>query len=165
MRRPLPPPSLCVHDDERPLENWGRMAFARASARACRPSLDDGRREYARLVMDGERSRLEADALMEMALAIASERPLVAVLHRLLDLVVELTGASRGAMIAIDADGSVRDAILSGPDGPLPSSATADVVRALLHDTRSSRLQGLELPSGSLGFPVDGPPVTSLIGS
>jgi hypothetical protein len=59
----------------------------------------------------------------------------------------------------------VRDVILSGPDGRLPSSATAEVVRALLHDTRSSRLQGVELPSGSLGFPVDDPPVTSLTGS
>jgi GAF domain-containing protein len=115
--------------------------------------------------MNGERSRLEADALMEIALTIASERPLVAVLHRLLDLVVGLTGASRGAVISIDADGSVRDLILSGPDGRLPSSTTAEVVRALLHDTRSSRLHGLELPSASLGFPVDDPPVTSLIGS
>jgi hypothetical protein len=114
--------------------------------------------------MNGERSRLEADALMEMALAIASGRPLAAVLHRLLDLVVELTGASRGAMISIDADGSVRDVILSGPGGRLPSSVTAECVGALLHDTRSSRLQGLELPSGSLGFPAGDPPVTSLIG-
>jgi hypothetical protein len=115
--------------------------------------------------MNGERSRLEAEALMEMALAIASGRPLVAVLHRLLDLVVELTGASRGAMISIDADGGVRDVILSGPDGRPASSATAAVVAALLRDTRSSRLQGLELPSSSLGFPDDDPPVTSLIGS
>jgi GAF domain-containing protein len=115
--------------------------------------------------MNGDRSRLEADALMEMALAVASGRPLVAVLHRLLDLVVELTEASRGVMISVDAGGGVRDVILSGPDGRLPSSATAEVVQALLHDTRSSRLQGLELPSGSLGFPADEPPVNSLIGS
>lgn len=115
--------------------------------------------------MNGDRSRLEADALMEMALAIASERPLMAVLHRLLDLAVELTGASRGAMISIDADGSVRDVVLSGPDERRPSSVTAEIVWALLRDTRSSRLQGLELASGSLGFPADDPPVTSLIGS
>src|SRR5215472_14520841 len=116
-------------------------------------------------MMKGERSRLEADALMEMALAVASGRPLATILHRLLDLAVELTRASRGAMISIDAGGRVRDVILSGLDGRLPSAATSEVVRALLHDTRSIRLQGLTLPPGSLCFPADDPPVTSLVGS
>jgi len=105
---------------------------------------------------------------MEMATAIASERPLVTVLRRLLELVVELTHAGRGAMISLDPEGRVRQTTLSGTSGRrtrrgLPS-ATAEVVTALLGGTRSTRLQGLALPSSSLGFPVHEPPVTSLVG-
>src|SRR5215469_7034447 len=118
--------------------------------------------------MCAERSRLEADALMEMAVAIAAGRPLRTVLHRLLDLVVELTRAGRGAVISIDPDGCVRDLILSGASGPDPrpgpAFAAAGVVKALLADTTSTRLQGLALPSSSLGFPAHEPPVNSLVG-
>jgi len=118
--------------------------------------------------MNGERSRLEADALMEMAVAIASGRPLAAALHRLLQLAVDLTHASRGAMISTDRDGHVCDMIVSGAPGRSPepglSSLTAEVVSALLCDTRSTRLHGIALPSSSLGFPADHQPVTSLVG-
>jgi len=105
---------------------------------------------------------------MEMAVTIASGRPLVTALHRLLDLAVGLTHASRGAMISTDRDGHVCDMILSGAPGRPPepglSSVTAEVVSALLCDTRSTRLHGISLPSSSLGFPADHPPVTSLVG-
>jgi signal transduction histidine kinase len=119
--------------------------------------------------MNGERSRLEADALMEMAVAIASGRPLLAASHRLLDLAVDLTHASRGAMISTDRDGHVCDVILSGAPGRSPEpglpSVTAEIISGLLCDTRSTRLHGISLPSSSLGFPADHQPVTSLVGS
>src|SRR5215467_1899214 len=118
--------------------------------------------------MRGEHSRLERDALMEMATAIASERPLVTVLRRLLDLVVDLTHAGRGALISMDPEGHRRQMILSGTSGRRPrrgpSSGTAEVVTALLRDTISTRLRDVTLPSSSLGFPAHESPVTSLVG-
>jgi hypothetical protein len=118
--------------------------------------------------MCGEQSRHERDALMEMATAIASERPLPTVLRRLLVLVVELTHAGRGALISMDPDGRVRQMVLSGPSGRRPrrgpSTATAGVVTGLLGETTSTRMRDVTLTSSSLGFPAHELPVTSLVG-
>jgi hypothetical protein len=118
--------------------------------------------------MGGKRGRHETDALTEVAGAVAGEPSPLALLHRLFDLVVDLTRASRGAMISTGPDGRARDMILLGTSGRRrrwePASVTAEVVGALLGDMKSTRLQGLAIPSTSLGFPAHQPPVTSLVG-
>src|SRR5205807_1519047 len=85
----------------------------------------------------------------------AADRSPAAVLRRLVDLAVDLTGAGRGAMLAVDPDRGVRELVVGGIPGrrrapPRPPPAGAGVVEALLRQPGPLRLQGARLPAAAM---------------
>jgi len=116
--------------------------------------------------MDGERRRHETDGLIQAALAVASESEPASVLRRLLDLLVDLTEASGGAIISLDPDGRVCDFVASDPSwlASWPAAPADGILGDLLRDQRPVRLHGVALQPDALGFAAHQPPIGSLLG-
>jgi len=109
-------------------------------------------------------------ALLEAGVAITSELSLDALLQRLAEKAVELTGARYGALGVIDRDGSgLERFITTGLDAPT-ESAIGDpphgrgILGALIRDAKPLRLQDLSKDPRSVGFPPNHPPMRSFLG-
>jgi GAF domain-containing protein len=109
-------------------------------------------------------------AVLEAGVAITSELSLDALLQRVVEKAVELTGARYGALGVIDRGGSQLERfITTGLDaetyaaiGDLPHGR--GILGALIRDTRPLRLTDLTQDPRSVGFPANHPPMRSFLG-
>ena len=104
-------------------------------------------------------------------MALASELSLDAVLQRIVELAVDLTGARYGALGVLTPDGgSIEDFITVGIT-PEQRSALGDpptghgLLGALTREERPLRIADIGSDPRSVGFPPNHPPMTSLLGA
>jgi signal transduction histidine kinase len=114
---------------------------------------------------DGDRRLIEA------GMALASEVSLDAVLQRIVDLAVELTGARYGALGVLTPDGqSIQEFITVGIT-PEERAALGDpptghgLLGALIREEGPVRIADIGADPRSVGFPPNHPPMTSLLGA
>jgi signal transduction histidine kinase len=109
-------------------------------------------------------------ALLEAGLAITSELSLEALLQRLVEKAVELTGARYGALGVIDRGGDGLERFVTTGIDPEMYAAIGDLPRgrgilgALIRDAKPLRLHDLSEDPRSVGFPPDHPPMHSFLG-
>ena len=109
-------------------------------------------------------------ALYAAGLAVTSELSLDAVLHRLVEVAAELTGARYAALGVIDASGAELERFLThGVDagtraeiGMLPRGH--GILGVLIRDAKPLRLRNLGEDPRSSGFPPGHPPMRSFLG-
>jgi signal transduction histidine kinase len=115
----------------------------------------------------GDRDR----RLIEAGMVLASELSLDAVLRRIVELAVDLTGARYGALGVLTPDGrSIEDFITVGIT-PEERAALGDpptghgLLGALTGEERPLRIADIGADPRSVGFPPNHPPMTSLLGA
>jgi signal transduction histidine kinase len=109
-------------------------------------------------------------ALFAAGVAVTSELSLDALLHRLVEVAAELTGARYAALGVIGANGSELEQFLThGIDddiraeiGPLPRGR--GILGVLIRDAKPLRLHDLAEDPRSVGFPPAHPPMRSFLG-
>ena len=113
---------------------------------------------------DGDRRLIEA------GMVLASELSLDAVLQRIVELAVDLTGARYGALGVLTPDGrSIQDFLTVGIT-PEERAALGDpptghgLLGALIREARPLRIPDIGADPRSVGFPPNHPPMTSLLG-
>jgi signal transduction histidine kinase len=113
---------------------------------------------------DGDRRLIEA------GMVLASELSLGAVLQRIVELAVDLTGARYGALGVLTPDGrSIQDFLTVGIT-PEERATLGDpptghgLLGALIREDRPLRIPNLGADPRSVGFPPNHPPMTSLLG-
>jgi signal transduction histidine kinase len=118
-----------------------------------------------------ERTPVDGDRrLIEAGMELASELSLDAVLQRIVELAVDLTGARYGALGVLTPDGrSIQDFLTVGitPEeraaiGDLPTGH--GLLGALIREDRPLRIPEIGADPRSVGFPPNHPPMTSLLG-
>jgi two-component system, NarL family, sensor histidine kinase DevS len=114
---------------------------------------------------DGDRRLIEA------GMVLASELSLGAVLQRIVELAVDLTGARYGALGVLTPDGrSIQDFLTVGIT-PEQRAALGDppaghgLLGALTREARPLRIPDIGADPRSVGFPPNHPPMTSLLGA
>jgi signal transduction histidine kinase len=114
---------------------------------------------------DGDRRLIEA------GMVLASELSLEAVLQRIVELAVDLTGARYGALGVLTPDGrSIEDFITVGIT-PEERAALGDpptghgLLGVLTREERPLRIPDIGADPRSVGFPPNHPPMTSLLGA
>ncbi|HEY7659289.1 MAG TPA: GAF domain-containing sensor histidine kinase [Actinomycetota bacterium] len=108
--------------------------------------------------------------LIEAGMALASERSLGAVLQRIVELAVEVTGARYGALGVLSADGTGIEEFLTVGITPEERAAIGDppqghgILGLLITDPRPLRLDDIEADPRSVGFPPNHPVMRTLLG-
>ncbi|HEV3125068.1 MAG TPA: GAF domain-containing sensor histidine kinase [Candidatus Dormibacteraeota bacterium] len=109
-------------------------------------------------------------ALIEAGVALSSELSLSALLQRIVELAVEVTGARYGALGVVGPDGALVDFITTGLTdderlaiGPLPRGR--GILGALIDDAQPLRLRHITDDPRSVGFPPNHPPMVSFLGA
>ncbi|MDP9340760.1 MAG: GAF domain-containing sensor histidine kinase [Actinomycetota bacterium] len=109
-------------------------------------------------------------ALLEAGLALSSQVELPAVLQRIVELAVEITGARYGALGVLGPDGRIREFLTVGVSegqraaiGHLPVGR--GILGVLIADARPLRLADIHDDSRSVGFPANHPPMKSFLGA
>ncbi|HEX5937905.1 MAG TPA: GAF domain-containing sensor histidine kinase [Actinomycetota bacterium] len=109
--------------------------------------------------------------LIEAGMVLASELSLDAVLQRIVELAVDLTGARYGALGVLNPEGgSIAEFITVGITEE-QRAALGDPPRghgllgALIRDARPLRIPDISADPRSVGFPPNHPPMTSLLGA
>jgi signal transduction histidine kinase len=117
-----------------------------------------------------ESARTREAALVEAGLALASERSLDAVLQRIVDCAVEITGTRYGALGVLGPDGGIVELVTTGVSeveraaiGPLPVGR--GILGVLISDARPLRLAAIQDDPRSVGFPPNHPPMRSFLGA
>jgi signal transduction histidine kinase len=109
-------------------------------------------------------------ALFAAGLAVTSELSLDALLHRLVDVAAELTGARYAALGVIDANGSeLEQFVTHGVDDELRTEISElprgrGILGVLIRDAKPLRLHDLAEDPRSVGFPPRHPPMRSFLG-
>ena len=104
-------------------------------------------------------------------MVLASEHSLDAVLHRIVELAVDLTDARYGALGVLSEDGRSIEEFVTVGITPEERSALGDPPRghgllgALISDARPLRIPDITADPRSVGFPPNHPPMTSLLGA
>jgi two-component system, NarL family, sensor histidine kinase DevS len=108
--------------------------------------------------------------LLEAGLVLASELSLEAVLARIVELAVQVTGARYGALGVLGPSGDISQFITTGvtPEerrmiGHPPIGR--GVLGVLIHDPRPLRLPEVSRHPESVGFPANHPPMKSFLGA
>jgi signal transduction histidine kinase len=109
--------------------------------------------------------------LVETGIALSSELSLEALLRRVIETAVELTGARYGALGVIDRTGTALEQFITvGIDeetkrsiGDLPRGR--GVLGVLIHDRETVRLADLGQDPRSVGFPPGHPPMETFLGT
>jgi signal transduction histidine kinase len=116
------------------------------------------------------RDRDRADLLIEAGLALASERSLEAVLKRIVELAVDITVASYGAISVLSPGGRIQEFITQGITdeerakiGDPPTGH--GILGLLISEARPLRLAEIASHPMSVGFPPHHPPMRSLLGA
>ncbi len=115
--------------------------------------------------------REDRDAkLIEAGILLSSELSLQAVLQRIIEVAVELTGARYGALGVLGADGRISDFITHGISqeqreaiGTLPIGR--GILGVLIHDATPLRLSEISRDPRSVGFPPNHPKMHSFLGA
>ncbi len=103
-------------------------------------------------------------------MALAAELDLDAVLQRIVELAVELTGASYGALGVLDPDDTIREFITTGVTAE-QRAAIGDpptgrgVLGLLVREGRPMRLSRISDHPASVGFPPNHPAMISFLGA
>jgi signal transduction histidine kinase len=108
--------------------------------------------------------------LVETGIALSSELSLEALLRRVVETAVDLTGARYGALGVIDRSGTALEQFITvGVDdeqqrliGDLPHGR--GILGVLIHDREMLRLHDLNLDPRSVGFPPGHPPMQTFLG-
>jgi signal transduction histidine kinase len=109
--------------------------------------------------------------LIEAGMALASELSLDAVLLRIVELAVELTGARYGALGVLTPDGRTIDEFITVGITDEQRAALGDrptghgLLGALISDAKPLRIPDISADPRSVGFPPNHPPMTSLLGA
>lgn len=125
----------------------------------------DGGGKGLGLSPDGDRT-----VLVEAGVLLASELSLPALLRRLVELAVRITGARYGALGVLGPEGRIVEFITVGLSdeqraaiGPIPQGR--GILGALIHDPQPLRLAHLREDPRSVGFPPNHPPMTTFLGA
>ncbi len=110
------------------------------------------------------------DELIRSGLALAAELDLGAVLKRIVELAVELTDATYGALAVLNQDGSIRDFITTGITDEERTAigdppAGRGVLGLLVREGHPIRLERISDHPASVGFPPNHPAMTSFLGT
>ena len=116
-------------------------------------------------------SATRAERLLETGLALASELSLPALLQRIIEIAVDLTGARYGALGVLASDGvHLSDFITAGLTdadreaiGHLPTGE--GILGVLITAPEPLRLADIALDARSVGFPPNHPPMRSFLGA
>src|SRR6185436_15054122 len=126
---------------------------------------------YARL-MSGRNAPGDGDRrLIEAGMVLASELSLDAVLLRIVELAVDLTGARYGALGVLTPDGRSIDDFIAVGITPEERAALGDppvghgLLGALTRSPHPIRIPDIGADPRSVGFPPNHPPMTSLLGA
>jgi len=109
--------------------------------------------------------------LIEAGMALASELSLDAVLLRIVELAVELTGARYGALGVLTPDGRAIQAFITVGITAEERAALGDppvghgLLGALTREPHPIRIPNIAADPRSVGFPPNHPPMTSLLGA
>jgi signal transduction histidine kinase len=109
--------------------------------------------------------------LIEAGMALASELSLDAVLERIVELAVDLTGARYGALGVLTPDGRSIEEFITVGITPEERAAMGDpptghgLLGALIREARPLRIPDIGADPRSVGFPPNHPPMTSLLGA
>jgi signal transduction histidine kinase len=109
--------------------------------------------------------------LIDAGMVLASERSLEAVLQRIVELAVELTGARYGALGVLTPDGEAIEEFVTVGITPEERAAIGDppvghgLLGELIRDPRPMRIADITADPRSVGFPPHHPPMTSLLGA
>jgi signal transduction histidine kinase len=109
-------------------------------------------------------------ALFSASLAVSSELSLDALLHRIVEVAAELTGARYAALGVIDASGTELEQFLThGIDDDTRAEIGAPprgrgILGVLIRETKPLRLHDLAHDPRSVGFPPGHPPMRSFLG-
>jgi signal transduction histidine kinase len=121
--------------------------------------------------VSGSNAREGDRRLIEAGMALASELSLDAVLLRIVELAVDLTGARYGALGVLTPDGrSIEEFITVGITAE-ERAALGDpptghgLLGALIREARPLRIPDIGADPRSVGFPPNHPPMTSLLGA
>jgi signal transduction histidine kinase len=110
------------------------------------------------------------DKLIRSGLELASELDLQTVLQRIVELAVELTDATYGALGVLDTDGSIAEFVTTGIT-PEQRAAIGDPPRGrgilglLIREAHPRRIARISEHPESAGFPPNHPPMTSFLGA
>jgi signal transduction histidine kinase len=122
--------------------------------------------------MSGRDPRADADRrLIEAGLVLASEHALDAVLLRIVELAVELTGARYGALGVLSDDGGAIEEFVTVGITPEERAALGDpptghgLLGVLIREARPLRIPDIAADPRSVGFPPNHPVMTSLLGA
>jgi signal transduction histidine kinase len=109
--------------------------------------------------------------LIEAGMALASELSLDAVLQRIVELAVDLTGARYGALGVLTPDGRAIEDFITVGITPEERAALGDppvghgLLGALTREPHPIRIPNIAADPRSVGFPPNHPPMTSLLGA
>jgi len=110
------------------------------------------------------------DKLIRSGLELAAELDLEVVLQRIIELAVELTDATYGALGVLEADGAIGEFVTTGitPEqraaiGDLPTGR--GILGLLIRDPQPKRIGRISEHPESSGFPPHHPPMTSFLGA
>src|SRR5581483_8206513 len=131
-------------------------------------------RPYARMSampeVDASETGLRQRALVEAGIAITSQLSLDAVLHKLIETAVALTGARYGALGVIDRTGRELERFLTVGVDDETHRAIGDpprgrgILGVLIHEARPLRLHDLTQDPRSVGFPPYHPEMRTFLG-
>jgi signal transduction histidine kinase len=108
--------------------------------------------------------------LVEMGIALSSELSLEALLKRLIDTAVDLTGARYGALGVIDRSGTALEQFITVGIEPEEAAAIGDLPRGrgilgvLIRECKTLRLAHISEDPRSVGFPPGHPPMSTFLG-
>jgi two-component system, NarL family, sensor histidine kinase DevS len=109
--------------------------------------------------------------LIEAGMVLASELTLDAVLRRIVEIAVELTGARYGALGVLTQDGRRIEEFITVGITDEERAAIGDppvghgLLGALISEARPLRLPDIAVDARSVGFPPNHPPMRSLLGA
>ena len=136
------------------------------------PSGRDHRRDlWATLAPMAPETHDRSHRLIEAGMVLASERSLEAVLQRIVELAVELTGARYGALGVLAPDGESIEEFITVGITPEEREAIGDppvghgLLGELIRDPRPMRIPDIGADPRSVGFPEHHPTMTSLLGA
>ena len=118
---------------------------------------------------DSTVGRDRTELLIEAGLTLASELSLDAVLQRIVELSVDITGARYGALGVLGDDGRIEEFVTQGITvegraaiGDPPTGH--GLLGVIITEARPLRMQDIAADPRSVGFPPNHPPMRSLLG-
>jgi signal transduction histidine kinase len=121
--------------------------------------------------MSAKEAREGDRRLIEAGMTLASELSLDAVLLRIVELAVDLTGARYGALGVLTPDGRLIEEFITVGITPEERAALGDpptghgLLGALITEARPLRIPEISADPRSVGFPPHHPPMKSLLGA